>query len=79
MSHKVIAFTEFRKNASQLITEVGRGESLVIFRHGKPIAKVIPYSDETEGEPSWKQPGLRLQIPGADITSAILQERDESL
>ena len=79
MTVKVVAFTEFRKNASRLITDVIDGESLVIFRHGKPVARVMPYSEKSEEPPAWKQPGIRLHIPGADITSAILQERDESL
>jgi prevent-host-death family protein len=79
MTVKVVAFTEFRKNASHLITEVSQGESLVIFRHGRPVARVTPYSEESKGAPAWKQPGIRLHIPGADIASAILQERDESL
>jgi len=78
MTVKVIAFTEFRQNASKLITKVGQGESLVIFRHGKPVARVIPYDEKSDKIPAWKQPGPRLDIPGAEISSAILQERDES-
>ncbi len=79
MTEKIIAFTKFRQNASQLITKVGQGESLIIFRRGKPIARVIPYASNSNKTPAWQQPGVRLQIPGADLTSAILQERDESL
>ena len=78
MTVKVIAFTEFRKNASRLITNVGAGDSLVIFRHGKPVARVLPYAEESDEMPAWKQPGIRLDIPGVEISSAILQERAES-
>jgi prevent-host-death family protein len=40
---KTINFTKFRKKASGLITEVEEGEELVLIRHGKPVAEIIPY------------------------------------
>jgi prevent-host-death family protein len=43
---KTVRFTDFRKRASDLITEVEHGESLVLLRRGKPVAEIIPFSDE---------------------------------
>jgi len=40
------------------------------------VAEVIPFSDEALQKPSWKKPGIRLQIKGSDLSSAILQERE---
>ncbi len=37
--------------ASSFITEVEYGEHLVISRRGKPIAKVIPFSEESMKKP----------------------------
>jgi len=73
---KTVLFTDFRKNASVFITEVEHGETLILMRRGKPIAEVIPFSDRLERTPSWKQPGIRLQIQGSDLSSAILEERE---
>ncbi len=76
---KTVSFTEFRKHASNLFSDVENGEELVVMRHGKPIAEIKPL---TEGprKPSWKKPGLRLSIKGAQLSSAILEERErESL
>lgn len=73
---KILTFTDFRKNASGFITEVEHGETLVLLRRGKPVAEVIPFSDETLQKPSWKKPVIRLQIKGSDLSSAILQERE---
>lgn len=73
---KTIRFTDFRKNASGCITEVERGETFVLLRNGKPVAEVIPFSDRAERSPSWKQPVVRLQIPGSGLSSAILEERE---
>jgi len=73
---KTIAFTDFRKKASDLITEVEHGETIILLRRGKPVAEVVPFSDRTLRTPRWKQPGTRLRIRGSDLSSAILDERE---
>ena len=73
---KTISFTEFRKNASSLITEVEHGETLILLRRGKPIAEIVPFTDRAVQTPSWKRQRTRLQINGSDLSSAILEERE---
>jgi len=72
---KAVTFTEFRKRASGLLSEVEGGESLVVIRHGKPIAEISPASPTPEGAPSWKQRGLRLAAKGVALSTAIIEER----
>jgi prevent-host-death family protein len=74
-----VTVTEFRSHASGMLNRVERGETLVVIRHGRPIAEVSPASSAT-GEPSWRKPALRLVAKGRGLASAILAERnDESL
>ena len=73
---KTVSFTDFRKNASNLITEVEHGETIVLLRRGKPIAEVIPFTEKERSLPYWKQPGIRLELKGSDLSSAILEERE---
>ncbi len=73
---KSVAFTDFRKMASDLITEVEHGETIILLRRGKPVAEVIPFSEKAHGFPAWKEPGVRLRMRGSDLSSAILEERD---
>jgi len=72
---KTVSFTEFRKHASNLLSVVENGEMLVIMRYGKPIAEIKPVSEELK-RPSWKKPGLRLSVKGAQLSSVILEERE---
>lgn len=72
---KTITFTEFRKHASGLLSDVEKGETFLVLRHGKPIAEISPPSTEQGTKPSWKRPGLRLTAKGASLSSAILEER----
>ena len=72
---KTISFTDFRKKASGFIADVEHGETLILLRRGKPVAEVIPFSDRSQREPSWKKPGIRLKIKGSDLSSAILEDR----
>ena len=73
---KTVTFTDFRKKASAFLTEVEHGESIILLRRGKHIAEIIPFSDRDRQIPSWKRPGIRLQIKGSDLSSAILEERE---
>ena len=75
---KTITFTDFRKKASGFITEVEHGETLVLLRRGKPVAEVIPFTDEISRTPAWKKPGIQLKIQGSNLSSAILDERKEN-
>ena len=74
---KTITFTDFRKKASGFITEVEHGETLVLLRRGKPVAEVVPFYEGARKLPSWKKPGIHLKIRGNDLSSAILEERDD--
>jgi prevent-host-death family protein len=76
---KTITCTNFRKKASEFITEVEHGETIVLLRRGKPIAEVIPFMDRLQRTPSWKRPNIALQIKGSDLSSAILKERESEL
>ena len=73
---KLVTFTEFRKRASSLITEVEQGEVLLVIRHGRPVAEVVPYTGRHKEKPAWKRPGLRLETQGASLSEAILEERE---
>lgn len=72
-----VTLTEFRSQASGMLTRVEHGETLVVLRHGRPIAEVSPVSAVAGGALSWKKPGLRLVAKGASLSSAILAERDD--
>jgi len=72
---KTVTFTEFRKHASGLLSDVEKGESLLVVRHGKPIAEISPPSTEHAAQPSWKRPGLKLIAKGASLSAAIIEER----
>ena len=73
---KTVTFTEFRKQASGLITEVEHGETLVVIRHGKPVAEVSPILHELRKEASWRRSGPRLATRGLTLSKAILEERE---
>jgi len=50
------AFTEFRKNASALFSAVEAGETILVTRHGKEMAQILPLDRESTDTPapSWK-------------------------
>lgn len=73
---KTVTLTEFRSHASSMLTEVEHGETLIVLRHGRPIAEISPVADRTGRRPSWKGPALRLSTKGTGLSSAILEDRE---
>jgi len=72
---KTITLTEFRSHASGMLTQVEHGETILVLRHGRPIAEISPVEDQKNSQPSWKKPALRLSTKGSGLSSAILEER----
>ena len=71
-----LTFTDFRKRASGIFSDVEKGAEFVIVRHGRPIAELSPVRASTAREPLWKRPGLRLVSRGLSLSRAILDERE---
>lgn len=72
-----VNLTDFRSHASGMFTRVEHGETLVVLRHGRPIAEVSPVKiAQNETAPSWKKQALRLSTKGKSLSSAILEERE---
>jgi len=73
---RTVNFTVFRNDASDMMTAVEQGETLVVTRHGRPIAEITPVAAR---QPSWKRPALRLSSKGAGLATAILEEREHEI
>jgi prevent-host-death family protein len=71
-----VTLTEFRSHASGMLSRVEHGETLLVLRHGRPIAEVTPIASQNKGQSSWKRPALRLSTKGMSLSATILAERD---
>lgn len=69
-----VNFSELRNNAKRYFDAVERGESLEVYRNGKPIAIVSPIAHKDLGR--WKS-ARPLRRRGVSLSAAILAERSE--
>jgi len=67
-------FTHLRNNAKDYFDAVEAGESVRIFRNGKPIAEIIPVRTDIA---SWKKQTSPLTIKGLSLSEEILKDRDD--
>ncbi len=72
---KDATFTEFRNNAKNYFDAVEAGDTVRVFRNGKPIAEIVPIRS---GIPSWKKQTTPLTVKGISLSREILSDRDES-
>lgn len=67
--------TELRNHAKDYFDAVERGETVRVFRNGKPIAEIVPIPS---GTPSWKRQATPLTVKGLNLGNEILGDRAES-
>jgi prevent-host-death family protein len=55
MQESILGVSEFKSKCLGLLDEVAKGNTLVITKHGRPIAKVLPVSTTPKSlRGSWK-------------------------
>ncbi len=75
MSYMIsVTFSELRNSAKKYFDKVEKGESLEVFRNGKPIALIVPKNKSSLKR--WKTSNP-LMIKGVSLSQYILDEREE--
>lgn len=74
-----IQASEAKAHLPQLLDEVERGEILIITRHGRPIARIVPEVDRRQEEVDNAIAGIRAlrQRNGRVTVEDLLSARDE--
>ena len=71
--------SEAKAKFSELLDQVEQGETIVITRHGKPVARIVPDEALRRTSAAWAVAGIKgLQKKNGRITvEEILSARDE--
>jgi prevent-host-death family protein len=72
---KDATFTELRNHAKHYFDAVEGGDTVRVFRNGKPIAEIVPIRS---GPASWKRPATPLTVKGLSLSREILSDRNKS-
>lgn len=76
-----LPLSEFRAQISAMVDLVEQGETVLILRHGKPVAELRPAqmaSKSGDRRPSWKQAFEPVVLPtGKSFSQAVLAEREQ--
>ncbi len=75
---RTATFSEFRNNAKKYLDAVEKGESVEIYRYGKPVAVVSPFVREDKPVLSRWKTGNPIKIPGVSASKIIIEQRRSS-
>lgn len=67
---RAISLAHAKAHLSELLNAVEAGEEVVITRHGRPIARVVPANAPKEQFPMQRLAKLRQQVPAWQGSSA---------
>ena len=68
-------FTELRNHAKDYFDAVEGGDTVRVFRKGKPIANIVPIRS---GAPSWKRQTTPVTVKGLSLSRELLSDRNKS-
>ena len=66
-----------RNNLSSLLNKVEHGEEIIITRHGKRVAKLVPAERQKSTFPSLKQFRAKIKIRGDKLSKTVVDLRNE--
>jgi len=70
-----VTLTQLRNNARKYFDDVEKGETLEVYRHGKPIAKIMPVGSSV---PAWKRDRPLIKLSkGVSASQMVIAEREE--
>lgn len=77
---RTVSLKEANQQFSKLIQDVERGETVVITRRGKPVARLSPQPENKMDDPEWRAAYERMVAAmeeGIDLGGLQIKDRDE--
>lgn len=66
--------TELRNHTKTFFDEVEKGETVRVYRNGRPVADIVPLNAAI---PAWKKPPqIRLSLGNLSLGDEVLADRD---
>lgn len=72
-----VGFTALRQELASKLDQVEKGDTILVERRGKVIAKIVPV-DEPKKQPSWKRKLRPIPWKGGSIQETMDYIRSES-
>ena len=80
-----LQFSDFRNNSKEYFDQIENGQSFIITRRGKPVAKILPLNDtqklvSEKGQkvPGWKREIKRITSKGESASDTVIRLRREA-
>jgi len=70
---------QVREHLARYLTEAEQGEEIVVTRHSKPVAKIVPYeTKQTQAAlPDLASHRKKLSVQGTPLSDDVINMRDE--
>ena len=70
---------EVREHLARYLTEAESGEEIVVTRHAKPVAKIVPYESRKSQAalPNLALHRKQISLKGAPLSDDVINMRDE--
>jgi prevent-host-death family protein len=74
---KKVQVNEIREHLATYLTEAERGEEIVVTRHNKPVARLVPYEQDKASLPDLKDFREGITVTGTPTSEQITKDREQ--
>jgi len=72
-----VSISEARGKFHSILARVEKGEEIIILRHGKEVARIVPPKTESKPFPSLKDFRASIRVSGEPLSSTVVTMRNE--
>lgn len=73
-----VGYSELRQHLAEKLDAVAKGDTILVERRGKVVAKIVPVEQPKKAKKSWHRKIEPIKIKGPPLSETIRQMRDES-
>ena len=74
---KKVKVNEVREHLAKYLSDAEKGEEIIITKHSRPIARLVPLKSESSEFPDLSKHRHAINIKGRSLSDTIIDQRKE--
>ena len=74
---KKVKVNEFREHLAKYLSDAERGEEIIITKHSRPVARLVPLKPATSKFPDLSKHRHSMSLKNKPLFETIIEQRDQ--
>lgn len=74
---KKVQVNEVREHLAKYLSDAEKGEEIIITKHNRPVARLVPVKSDTSGFPDLSEHRKKLDVKRKPVSETVIDSRKE--